>query len=107
MTFLVLFLSSTGLAKPALMEAAEAELSRTMSSLRLPEQPAPYFVGIEVLDGNVNTAWADFGSERGFDELRYRNLRVDVRVGDYELDSSNFFRCLRSAVGHPVAGASH
>jgi hypothetical protein len=39
----------------ALMEAAEAELARASKSLRLPNQPAPYFISYEVIDGDVAT----------------------------------------------------
>ena len=72
-----------------LMTALEAELARA-ADLRLPDSPAPYLVAYEVLDGEVATAEALFGALSATDEGPYRMLRVDVRVGDYALDSANF-----------------
>ena len=73
----------------ALDQALQVELERALT-LRLPDAPAPYFVGYDVLDGTVITAFAEQGAlvSRGFDD--YRNLRVEVRVGSPTLDSSNF-----------------
>lgn len=75
---------------PVLQKAAEAELERTMNRLDLPDHPGPYFVSYEILDGDVATASAFFGALDSFDHEPYRNLRVEVRVGDYDFDSSNF-----------------
>ncbi|MCK6503794.1 metallopeptidase TldD-related protein [Myxococcota bacterium] len=76
-------------APPPLMQALEAELART-AELRLPDAPPPYLVSYEVLDGEVATAEALFGALSSTDDGPYRMLRVDVRVGDYALDSGNF-----------------
>lgn len=72
-----------------LMAALQAELARA-PALRLPDAPAPYLVSYEVLDGEVATAEALFGALSATDDGPYRMLRVDVRVGDYALDSGNF-----------------
>jgi TldD protein len=73
-----------------LMEAAEAELLRATQDLVLLDQPRPYFLSYEVIDGDVATATSTFGAMDHFDHEPYRNLRVDVRVGDYQTDSGNF-----------------
>jgi len=76
-------------AAPAVQQAAQAELARSMT-MKLPDQPSPYLVAYEVLDGQVATAQADFGALVSTDDGPYRTLRVDVRVGDYALDNTNF-----------------
>lgn len=76
-------------ARTPLVLAAEAELER-IAQLHLPDSPAPYLVAYEVIDGEVATAEALFGALTTTDDGPYRMLRVDVRVGDYSLDSGNF-----------------
>lgn len=74
----------------ATIEAAlTAELARS-KDLRLADTPGPYAVLYDVLDGEVATTFAEFGATVSDDRQPYRNLRVEVRVGDYKLDSSNF-----------------
>ncbi|MEL6347703.1 MAG: hypothetical protein AAFV53_31645, partial [Myxococcota bacterium] len=62
-------------AQTPLMEAAEAELERAMS-LQLPDQPPPYLVNIEILDGEVATALASFGGLLSSSKDPYRNARI-------------------------------
>lgn len=77
-------------APPVLQTTLESELDRAMSGLALPGQPRPYWIQLEVLDGDVATARASLGALQSDDHEPYRNLRAEVRVGDYLLDSSNF-----------------
>lgn len=87
---MITLLITAALAAPVdLMAAAEAELDRAMT-LQLPDQPAPYYVSMEVLDGSMSTALANFGAITSHNTDRYRNLRVDVRVGSAMLDNTNF-----------------
>ncbi|MFT5683205.1 MAG: TldD protein [Myxococcota bacterium] len=87
---MITLLIAAALAAPTdLMAAAEAELERAMT-LRLPDQPAPYYVSMEILDGSMSTALANFGAVTSHNTDRYRNLRVDVRVGSAMLDNTNF-----------------
>lgn len=69
--------------------AAETELERALE-MRLPDQPAPYLVSFELLDGNVATAEASFGALVNTSAGPYRQVRTEVRVGDYHLDNGNF-----------------
>jgi hypothetical protein len=87
---LLLALRAEAAPSEALMRAAEQELARATASLSLPNQPRPYFLSYEVIDGDVATASASFGAIESSTHEPYRNLRVDVRVGDYTLDSGNF-----------------
>jgi predicted Zn-dependent protease len=88
-------LSLSALAAPlaaddgALLDAARAELARA-TELRLPDQPAPYHVVFEVLDGDVVTVGSAAGALTSFDHGPYRTARVEVRVGDETLDNANF-----------------
>ena len=76
-------------ADAAMLAAGEAELMRAME-MTLPGQSSPYYVAYEFLDGHVATAHADSGVLLSFSDDPYRNVRVEVRLGDYELDNSRF-----------------
>ena len=73
----------------ALQAAVEAELARAVA-LHLPEAPAPYLVAFDVLDGIVASSVAEDGALVHSSAGPYRNVRTEVRIGDYTLDSSNF-----------------
>lgn len=73
----------------AMVGAAEAELERAME-MRLPDQPAPYYVSYEILDGQVTTASAQGGALSSASTGPYRTARVQVRVGDYAFDNTRF-----------------
>lgn len=78
-------------AEPAAIQSAlQTELDRAMSGLVLPNQRPPYWIQTEVLDGDVATARASLGALIAAEHDPYRNLRAEVRVGDYTQDSSNF-----------------
>lgn len=83
-------------AVPAVEAAARTEMERAIVRLRLPDAPAPYLFLLDVLDGHVATAFAEGGVLVSADDEPYRNVRTEVRVGDYAVDSSNF-----SAFGEP------
>ena len=73
-----------------LLGAMQSELDRAMEQLSLEDQPRPYLVNIEVIDGEVVTTTAQFGAVTSHDAGPYRNSRVEIRVGDHHLDSGNF-----------------
>ncbi len=74
-----------------LLQAMRDELTRAMSSLRIPNQPAPYYIGCSIDDIAGRQISATLGATLGDGRRRSRTLRVDVRVGDYARDSSRFF----------------
>lgn len=92
---LLLLLARASAAAPAVEGALSAELTRGMAQLRLPDSPPPYLIQYDVLDGEVASVFAELGATVSDSRERYRNLRVDVRVGSYTRDSSDFF-----AFGH-------
>jgi len=77
------------------LAAMQDELDRSKQRLELKipgtDQPAhPFFIQYRVLDLDVHTIVAEFGALISSTSGRNRIMSVDVRVGDYNLDSSNF-----------------
>jgi hypothetical protein len=73
-----------------IMAAMSDELARSMSSLRLRDQPAPYYIEYEVVERAATRVTARMGALVEDLNGRSRVLRVGVRVGDYDFDSSLF-----------------
>ncbi|HVA95282.1 MAG TPA: metallopeptidase TldD-related protein, partial [Candidatus Dormibacteraeota bacterium] len=71
----------------------ELDRSRARLELKIPDktEPArPYFIQYRVLDVDVRTIVAEFGALVSSTTGRNRIMSVDVRVGNYNLDNSNF-----------------
>jgi hypothetical protein len=86
-----------------LFVAMQDEMKRSMSELRLTGEPAPYYIEYEIDETRQMRGVARFGAL--VDELSNhgRSLRVQVRVGDYQFDSSRFITQVRSAGVVPLA----
>lgn len=82
------------------LQALENELGRTMEALSQ-QDPAPYFMALEVTDTHALSMTAEEGGLNGHAPRHDREVDVDVRIGSPELDSSH---ALRSAAG---AGRMH
>jgi hypothetical protein len=75
-----------------LVDAIRDEIARAMAGLRVPDQPAPYFIACTVTDMTVTSVSATLGSVVNNNMTpRSRQVRVEVRVGDYARDNSRFF----------------
>src|SRR6266699_399183 len=77
------------------LAAMQDELDRSRQRLELTipgkSDPArPYYIQYRILDLEVRTIVAEFGALISSTTGRNRIMSVDVRVGDYNLDSSNF-----------------
>ncbi|MBZ5659768.1 MAG: hypothetical protein LAO08_05115 [Acidobacteriia bacterium] len=77
------------------LSAMQDELNRSSArlELKIPDKdvPArPYFIQYRVLDVEVRTIVAEFGALVSSTTGKNRVMSVDVRVGNYNLDSSNF-----------------
>lgn len=72
------------------MKAMRDELARSMDKLQLEQLERPYFIAYRVEEGWGASASASFGSLLGSNESRWRSLSVEVRVGDYDFDNTNF-----------------
>ena len=71
--------------------AMDAELERSMQKLKMQPVP-PYFLSYEIVDTHSFFIEGTFGQLRRSNESHSRMLDVDLRVGDYTLDSSREIR---------------
>ena len=72
------------------LRAMHDELERSKERLSLPGAQKPFYIQYRLLDLDVRAISASFGAEVSSNTSRSRFMSVDVRVGDYHLDSSNF-----------------
>ncbi len=72
------------------LRALRDELERSRERLRLGELERPFYIEYRLLDLDVRTIVASFGALQSSNSARTRSMAVDVRVGDYKVDSSNF-----------------
>lgn len=73
-----------------LRQALMTELRRGVAELKLPDMPSPYFAAATVVDEVGMTADAILGALRQCHPFRNRSLSIEVRVGGYGFDDSNF-----------------
>jgi predicted Zn-dependent protease len=71
----------------AVLEALLTELDRSKAQLRMDQVGPPYYIEYRVNDVDDYSAEAAFGALRENQRVRYRVLRVVVRIGDYKQDS--------------------
>jgi predicted Zn-dependent protease len=69
------------------LEVARRELERSMSELGKQDEP-PYFLAYEINDTEWVMVSGSFGELVSSTRSRARQLDIDLRVGDHELDSS-------------------
>jgi hypothetical protein len=81
------------------LRALRDELDRAMTQLQIERLEKPYFIAYRVQETKSLNASATFGALLRGNVSRARYLSVDVRVGDYQLDNSNFFSYPASANG--------
>lgn len=72
------------------LRAMRDELERSKERLRLGQLERPYYIEYRLMDIDVRTVVASFGSIVNTSTAKNRFMAVDVRVGDYKVDSSNF-----------------
>jgi TldD protein len=70
-----------------LLDALLTELDRSRAQLRMDQVAAPYYIEYRVNDVDEYQTEAAFGALRESQRVRYRVLRVVVRIGDYKQDS--------------------
>lgn len=71
-----------------MLKAMQAELEREKGHLVLPGMQHPYFIEYRLDDFSSFEAVANYGALTRQEEARQRVVRVTVRIGDYNLDSS-------------------
>lgn len=72
------------------MRAMKDELSRSVTELQLQKMDKPYFLAYRMDDINQSTVSAMLGSLTLEQPSHMRLIGVEVRVGDYALDNSNY-----------------
>ena len=72
------------------LEAMQDEMNRSVARLQLPGQQKPFYIQYRILDVDIRSISASFGDLISSTHTRNRFMSVGVRVGDYQLDSSNF-----------------
>src|SRR5215470_1589604 len=72
------------------LRAMHDEMERARTRLEIANVGKPFYVEYRLLDLDVRSVTASFGALLASGTTRNRFMSVDVRVGDYHLDSSNF-----------------
>ncbi len=83
------------------MRAMKDELARSLSQMQLQKMDKPYFIAYRMDEMNRTSVSATLGSITEEQPSRLRLVGVEVRVGDYALDNSNYIslRSLSSGGG--------
>jgi len=95
LTCLVLMSSGIVMAGPesnVVLQAMTDELKRTTDQLKIEGFDAPYYVSYRISDVDNVVIKAGFGALLEDSRDRSRLLNVDLRVGNYSLDNSNFVK---------------
>jgi predicted Zn-dependent protease len=100
----ILFCSSALAADDVVMRAMRDELARSMKKLQLETLQKPYFISYRAVETSGCFVSASFGSltstscePPGSDSARGRTFSLEVRVGDYSRDNTNFYSPLNTA----------
>jgi TldD protein len=72
------------------LRAMHDELERSRNRLQLEGVEKPFYIEYRLLDLDVQSVTATFGALVASTTSRNRFMSVEVRLGDYHLDSSNF-----------------
>lgn len=88
-----------------LMQALRDEMARSMEELQLEDAEKPYFLAYRVFENATSSTTASLGGLLNFNDGFNRQLVVELRVGDYDFDNTNFIS-LRNASAMLPAVAS-
>jgi len=72
------------------LQAMQDEMARNVARLQLPGESKPFYIEYRALDVDIRSITASFGTLISSTHTRNRFMSVGVRVGDNQLDSSNF-----------------
>jgi hypothetical protein len=73
-----------------ILKAMKDEMSRNMNNLSLGELKKPYFISYRLTDGNYLQVKASLGAIIVSDLKPLKDHKVDVKVGDYSRDNTNY-----------------
>lgn len=88
-----------------LMQALRDELARSMAELQLEDAEKPYFLAYRVFESATSTATASLGGLLNVNDGFNRQLVVELRVGDYDFDNTNFMSLRNTAALLPAVAA--
>lgn len=74
------------------IRAFRDEVKRTTTRLKVGEHPSPYFTAYTARESAFTRLFGSFGALDRIDRTRARDVKVDVRVGDYKFDNSGMGR---------------
>lgn len=94
------------------MRAMRDELARSMKKLQLENLQKPYFISYRAVESSGCNVAASFGAltysscePPGNGSTRGRTFSLEVRIGDYSRDNTNFYSPLNTAgVARPLGG---
>jgi predicted Zn-dependent protease len=96
---LVVLLAGVALAQDDVaMQAMKDELQRSVKQLQLQKMDKPYFIAYRMDEMKAVNVSASLGSITESQPSHERTIGVEIRVGDYALDNSNYFS-LRGLAG--------
>ena len=72
------------------LRAMKAEMARSLARLQTEDLGKPYFIAYRLIDVQIRAVTADFGSIVNSTTSRSRFMLVQVRMGNYHIDSSHF-----------------
>jgi predicted Zn-dependent protease len=75
----------------ALARAMRDEMARSMKELQIANLDKPYFIAYRATEREDISVGASFGALTHSSSSRSRRISVEVRVGDYGFDNTNFF----------------
>ncbi len=73
-----------------IFKAMKDEMDRSMKELKIKGHEAPYFISYTVKDKDIVRIAGSFGAIDSKNIERDRDLIVELRVGDYDLDNTRF-----------------
>lgn len=73
-----------------IFKAMKDEMDRSMKELKIKGHEAPYFISYTVKDKDIVRIAGSFGAIDSKNIERDRDLNVELRVGDYDLDNTRF-----------------
>jgi TldD protein len=88
---MLLFGAGFAAAPTAVLDAMKAELGRSVDTLKKQAVPL-YFLSYEITDTHNINVHSAFGKLVNSSENRRRQLDIDVRVGDYNIDNTHDIR---------------
>jgi len=89
--FLSLSVYSKTIADGEIIRAMKDEIKRSMNELKIESLEKPYYIEYKLVLNNPTVINSTLGSLSDITNRPYSRLNVQVRVGDYSFDNTNYF----------------